>query len=162
VTSARRRRKILHLYASVDLHRSAPVLTKLNHYHAMYRELRRKCIQSHRQTLAMVRSTTIATIVNHGRKTWGNPNSGARKRIATCPFLNGQSKSQPGQLVNSKQGLVNHGQFAYFTSYLAGGSSVRTLNGQKRKESSYGSSSPARQLWKFPEILKYNGIKSQA
>jgi len=38
-----------------------------------------------------------------------------------------------GQPVYSGQGLVNIGQFDYFTLYLAGGSSAGTLNGLKKE-----------------------------
>jgi len=92
--TTRRRSKISHLHASLSLHRFAPVLTRLNHHNAVRREPRRKCIQSHCQPLVAARSATIATTVNHGRNTWGNPNFGERKRTTTCPLLNGKLKSQ--------------------------------------------------------------------
>jgi len=41
-------------------------------------------------------------------------------------------KSQTGQPVNFGQRLVNIGQIDYFTLYLAGGSSVGTLNGLEK------------------------------
>jgi len=41
--------------------------------------------------------------------------------------------NQIGQPVNSGQGLVNSGQIAYFTQYMAGGSSTRTLNGLEKE-----------------------------
>jgi len=42
-------------------------------------------------------------------------------------------KSQTGQPFNSEQGLVNRGQFVYFTLYLTSGSSAGILNGLARK-----------------------------
>ena len=60
-----------------------------------------------------------------------------------------------GQPVNSRQGRVNVGQTCYFTLYLAGGSSIGTLNGLKMKESSNDSSSPTKQ---FLEISKNTNL----
>jgi len=58
--------------------------------------------------------------------------------------------------------LVNSGPTGYFTLYLAGGSSIGTLNCLKRKESSGGSSSPTKQFLEIPRNNKLKGIKYQS
>jgi len=67
----------------------------------------------------------------------------------------GYQRVKTGQPVNSRQGRVNVGQTCYFTLYLAGGSSIGTLNDLKKKELSGGSSSPTRQ---FLEISKNTNL----
>jgi len=61
-------------------------------------------------------------------------------------------------LVNSGKDLVNSGPTGYFTLFLAGGSSIGTLNYLQEEESFGGSSSLTRQ---FLEISQNNKLKGK-
>ena len=61
-------------------------------------------------------------------------------------------------LVNSGKDLVNSGPTSYFTLFLAGDSSIETLNYLQEEESFGGSSSPTKQ---FLEISQNNKLKGK-
>jgi len=71
--------------------------------------------------------------LNHSRQP--NPN-GERERETTLTRVSlstDRQRVKTGQLVNFAQGLVNIDQIAYFTLYMAGGSSTGTLNGLEKE-----------------------------